>query len=170
MEGLFLVRDLEIKRLVLYLKACNVKVTIRDYAFDHMGEVTGDIPAKININKRRHTSKTELVLTLLHEACHIKYSSLHPDLHFEGLDVEANGDFKKATKKQRYDNYKFEHDSLQLMPDLAMELGIKIPEWKILMQRDLDIWEHYHFYENDIYPNRKESRIQLRKLKLRYKI
>ena len=164
-----MVRDSEIKRLVLYLKACNVKVTIRNYAFDHLGEVTGDIPAKININKHRHTSKTELVLTLLHEACHIKYSSLHPDLHFEGLEVEDNGDFKKATKKQRWDNYKFEHDSLQLMPELALELGIKIPEWKIRYQLEVDIWEHFYYYENNRYPGRKEAVTKKRELMEKYK-
>lgn len=163
-------RDDEIKRLVLYLKACNVKVTIRDYAFDHMGEVTGDFPVRININKHRHTSKTELVLTLLHEACHIKYSSLHPDNTFNGLETEENGDFKPATKKQRYENYEFEHDSLQLMPELALELGITIPVSKIEMQRDLDIWEHWQFYVNNRYPNKQEHCIQKKKLKVKYNI
>lgn len=142
------IRDEELKRLILYAKGLGVVVSIKNInssdegEFGHQGK-----SMSITINKSTHTSKTELILTLLHELAHAKYFVLNGTPVSDGWIVEGSRKFgdKKLSKKLRKEIASFELNSLDLMSNIAVEFNIVIPKWKIRRQIDFDKWMYVHY-------------------------
>lgn len=164
------VRDEEIKRLVFYAKSLGAKVIIRHYNNEEIASVTVE-PSKytIIINKKHHDNKTQIILSLLHELSHIKYTILN-NYKFTDVqisDVLNNG--RKISKKKRKEIADFEIKSLPLMTNIASELNVKIPMWKILKAVALDTWIYQYYYENGNDPSNKLIGQQSKKLTEKYK-
>lgn len=153
-------RDAEIKRIVLYCKGLDIKVRIANYAWEDAGEFAHEPVSEININKRTHTSKTELILTLLHEISH-HYYWIHTKIPIpEG---------ENSSKRYRKKLYEWESNSLVTMLTLWTELQLKIPKWKVEMAIESDSWAYQFFYEHGRFPNRKERKQKNKELNLKYK-
>lgn len=172
MEFNFVIRDLEIKRLILYAKAMGVKITIRNYAFDEYGEFGNEPCLSVNINKRVHSSKTELIMTLLHELSHCRFSILNNRPLSEGWileDERVHGEKKKVPKKLRKEIMDFEVESLELMSVISAELNLKIPLNKIKIQQELDQWAYVYYYDQGDFPTENQKKIKLKELQEKYK-
>lgn len=166
------IRDNEIKRLILYLKALGAKVVIRNYSWDASGEVQFEPKYVINVNKRHHRSKTDIIMTLLHEASHLKYAILNntkfSDAFLEEVwDLEEQG--KKVPKKLRKDIVKFEVASLELMINVASELNLKIPMKKIIRQKEQDQAVYLFLDKHGEFPDNKWVKNNWKKLLEKYK-
>ena len=161
-----MIRDEEIKRLVFYAKSLGAKVIIRHYKHEFSGEVTLEPKFAITVNKKYHQSKTDIILTLLHELSHVKYTVLN-DYKFSNsfLDDVFN---KKIPKKLRKDIVEFELASLELMPNIASEVQIKVPMKKILIQKELDQWTYKYLNDHGVFPTEKLTTSEKRKLSEKY--
>jgi hypothetical protein len=154
-----MVRDQEIKNLIHYAKSLGAKVVIRDFAFENEGEVIFEPSIVINVNKKHHKNKTQLIFTLLHETAHLKYARLN-DFKFtdsfleEVWNLEEQG--KRVPKKYSKDIVEFEINSLPLMINIASELDIKIPKWKITRQMENDIWVYKRLGKTGYFPTNEE--------------
>lgn len=162
-----MIRDNEIKRLVLYFKACGMKVQIRDYNIEESGSFDEDAKT-VYVNKRYHRSKTEVILTLLHEASHVKYSALFPDDPFEGIDYDADGEYVKVSKAVRKKALNYEVESYKLIPELIAELDIRIPEHKVNIAIELDTWVYEQWSVAGKWPTRLETRAKNKQLVEKY--
>lgn len=157
-------RDEEIKRLIFYAKALGVKVIIRDYNFEDAATWTHDPISIININKKKHTTKTALILSLLHEISHAKFHIVE-----DRPLPDGTGSSQKLPKRVRKKWRDFEVESLELMPEIAKEVGIEVPYNKIIMAKELDQWVYDFYYEIGYFPNFKEMKGKEKELKLKYK-
>jgi hypothetical protein len=163
------IRDAEIKRLLLYGKSLGVKIVIRDYAFEEYGNFSCN-PLEICINKRRHNSKTELILTLMHELAHVRFHILSGRPLSEGwLQEDDRKPGQKIAKKLRKEIADFETESLELMTNIATDLNIKVPMKKILRQKELDQFVYSHYYKVGEFPTEKEKKAKQLQLKEKYK-
>lgn len=166
------IRDNEIKRLILYAKSLGAKVVIRNYTWDASAEVHFEPKYVINVNKRRHRSKTDIIMTFLHELSHLKYAILN-NTKFSDAFIEEVWELedkkKKISKKKRKEIVKFELESLELMTNIASELNLKISMKKVLRQKehDQDIYVYFEKYGED--PNNKWLKDNWKKLKEKYK-
>lgn len=166
------IRDEEIKRLILYGKSLGGKITVRDYAFEHEGEIVFDPKYVININKRVHNNKTEIIMTLLHELSHLRYVIAN---NYKFSDAFTDEIWKieeqdeKVPLKYSKDIAEFELESLELMPVIATELGIKIPSWKILRQKDHDQFMYEYFGNNGVFPDTNTVDVKWKMLTEKYK-
>ncbi len=165
-----MIRDNEIKRLILYGKALGVKITIRDYAFEEEGEIGDEPHVFININKRKHSSKTSLILTLLHELSHAKYiNNTNGKISSAWILEEERKPGKKLSKKLRKEIADFELNSLNSMVDIAIDLKIQIPMNKILRQRDIDKWVYEYYLKIGEWPSELLLKNKLQEIIVRYK-
>jgi len=166
-----MIRDSEIKRLILYAKALDVKVNIRNYSFDHPAEFIEDVKWTININKKKHTSKTAIIMSLLHELSHVRYLILTGDNDSEAWQLEEDrleNKRKSVPKKLRYDIMKFETESLKLMPIIAKELKLKVTESKVLENMAFDQFVYRYYYKFGVYPKNKILDKKRKKLRKKY--
>lgn len=157
------IRDEEIKRLILYVKALGHRVIIRGMKNDEdFGEYCED-DKLITINKNAHGNKTELILTLLHEIAHVKYKQLN-NITLSDAFSEDN-----PNKEQRQEIRDFEINSLPLMVNIAQELDIKVPMRKILIAKELDIFRYDYYLENVVFPPRDVEKEKIKELTEKYK-
>ena len=164
-------RDDEIKRLIYYAKSLGVKVTIRDFAFEEQGEIADDPHVIININKKHHSSKTELILTLLHELSHARYINSHDGKISKAWILEDEREpGKKLPKKLRKEIADFELNSLDMMMDIAAELKIEIPMSKIAKQCELDKWAYSFYLDTGEWPTGKQKKTKEKELKEKYNV
>lgn len=162
------VRDEEIKRLIYYAKSLGAKVNIRDYAHEDYAEVYFEPKYTININKKYHRNKTQLILTLLHELSHVKYAILN-DFKFSDAFLDEVWDAEKKPKKASKEIAEFEIESLELMTNIASELNIKIPMKKILQQKEHDQFMYKKLAKTGQFPSSKEEINNWKKLREKYK-
>jgi hypothetical protein len=166
-------RDEEIKKLLHYAKALGVKVTIRHYQkLEDMGEFGSEGPKMfININKKHHASKTELILSLLHELAHAKFFVLNNRPLSDGWILEHEREIKsrKLSKKLRKEMVDFELDSLDLMNNISTELNIQLPKWKILRQIEFDKWMYSYYLEHAEFATKTNWEPKWKELTKKYK-
>lgn len=158
-----MIRDTEIKRLILYAKAMGHRVIIRGMKdIEDFGEYCEN-DKLITINKNAHKNKTELILTLIHEMSHLKYKQLNNVTLTEAFTVD------NPNKKQRQEIRDFEVNSLQLFTNIVQELEIKVPMYKILRARDMDIFRYEYYASNSDFPAPEIEKTKWNELKERYK-
>lgn len=123
-------------------------------------------PGEIEIFPNEHKTKTDLIMTLLHEIGHHLYYQHNdkPEIPNEILIA-----YSIMTKAQRKKIYEYEKNGISLMPTIAIELGLKIPLYKIYLQSEFDIWQYEVFYETGEFPNAKERNLKIKELKKLYK-
>ena len=162
------IRDDEIKRLIFYAKALGVKITIRDYNSPNAGEWAHDPISVISINKKLHNNKTQLILTILHELAHAKFFILNKKPVPEAFILEAERASRadpQVPKSDRKKMMEYEVNGLELMPDIARDIGLKIKMNKILLTKELDQWTYIYYYEYGNFPTALERKAKKKELK-----
>lgn len=107
-------------------------------------------PLEIELYVNKAKSQTDLLLTLLHELGHYmdykRGNKQIPDAWL--LEDQRMSDYDpKLTKKQRKTIYLDEVKGIKLMPEIAKELDLKIPKYKIYANMWFDIWSYRYYYD-----------------------
>lgn len=171
------VRDEEIKRLIHYGQGLGVKVTIlsgKDKDNDGYWALDG---TEILICAGNHDSKTELILSLIHELGHhvwfIHEKDRQPDFKFEeAIDRELLKEEEKGNitpKHLRKKIYNVERASAEYWYVIYKDTGIQIPEWKLFAQREYDVWMYEEYYEKGEYPKGEQKRKKLKEIRKKWK-
>lgn len=174
-----MLRDEEIKRLTHYAKGLGVKVIIYSKNDpDAAAEWTID-GSLIQVYAGPGTTKTDIVLSLIHELAHhvwyIHEKDRQPDLKFdealtrENLTAEVKDKKSLTPKHLRKKIYDVELAGTKWWHIIAKDTDVKIPDWKVDMQMEYDMWTYEQYYENGIFPKRSESKKKLKELKGKWK-
>lgn len=172
-----MIRDNEISRLVSYGEALGCKVIINNN-YDGDGGGWAFDGSEIRVVSGVRTSKTKTILTLIHELSHHKHfiwrKNREPDLKWEeAYDRQdlfhKNLSKKPAPKKLRKKIYDFEVASAQFWEEIVFETDIKIPMWKIKLQKEYDLWAYEVFRDTGFFPKSKEWDLKWKELVLKYK-
>lgn len=158
------IRDKEINRILLYCKGLGIRVRIANYSWEDAGEWSSDPKAEININKRVHTTKTELILTLLHEAAHHIYFT-----YTKKPVPEAAYESGPHSKKARQKLYEYEAAGIAYMSNLYTELQLGIPLWKVKRAMAQDTWAYEVYALTGEFPSKSERKLKYKALTDIYK-
>lgn len=155
--------DDELTRVIMYAKSLGIKVRIANYSWNDAAVWASEPILEININKRKHTSKTELILTILHETAH--------NMHFAYTKepVPINYDKENMSKRDRKKIYDYEAAGIKYMENIAIELNLSIPIWKVRKAMEIDLWQYEFFWQHARYPNKLEKRQKNKDLTTKYK-
>ena len=173
-----MVRDEEIKRLIHYAKGLGVRVVVYNKSNpDADAEWTTD-GSLINIYAGNKTSKTEIILSLIHELGHhvwwIHEKERQPDLKFEEA-IERQNLFEEddeqnpAPKHLRKKIYDVELAGTEWWMSIYKDTGLKIPEWKVQAAMEFDIWVYEIYYETGHFPTRKAIKTKYREVQNKWK-
>jgi hypothetical protein len=168
-----LIRDEEIKRLILYAKCLGIKVTIYQRKSKDGNEAAWTMDGKsIDLWVSPTTSKTDIVLSLIHELGHHLVwvhdkNRQHPKNLDKAIDKTTNGE--NLTANQRYLLYLDEVDGTAYWDVIIKEVNIKIPKWRVEAQKKIDLWMYDWFWRKGVWPNGKTQIHTRRKIFEDYK-
>lgn len=165
-----MIRDNEIRRLRKYAHGlgCSIVIMNKD-GIDCSGECWGE-GRKIFVYKSQRTSKTDLVLTIIHELAHW--------ISFVNDGYKLDERFRKSLEKQ-HDNtpisnadrrraYLIEARDQQYWDQIIKYCEIKIPRYKIEIQKEIDLlWYELDYLTNGNYTNADSNNI-IKTIKRRY--
>lgn len=147
------IRDLEISRLISYLKGLGVVVKFsskKNAPAD--AEITLD-NSEIVIYLKYNKSKTQIILSLIHEAGHAVSS-----IHERGRKIDPKMDHvlgkeeHKLSKKERKVIYDDELMGASYWDVVIKDVNVKLPRWKIEAQKELDVWVYKYYYQTGQFP------------------
>lgn len=149
--------------MIKYANGLGLTVRIKPYKKGSLvgGEYDGENKS-ITVYRARKHSSTDVILVLLHELGH------HLDFLKKGkrdskqlIDALGKEHERRVGEDpipilDRLSIYQSELDGIQYMPDIAHQLDLSVPMWKIIAERDLDRWlaEYYYCHGED--PSMKE--------------
>lgn len=160
-------RDLEIKRLVSYITGLGVKVKFSDKASKSAAEWAID-NSEIIIYTKENTSKIETVFSLIHEAGHACHHIWKRDRILD-KNLETVLDREDNSKKARYKIYKEEEAAIKFWDTIIIDTNIGIKSNRIEYQKEKDLWHYEFYYKHGKFPNRKEIREKVKKLKQKWR-
>jgi hypothetical protein len=163
------IRAKEIQRLQKYSQGLGISVSFKNHSPGLAGAtwtVAPDNTVELILYTWKNQTKTQIILNFLHELAH------HMAWVYQGREfteelaniLNKNYEGVPLTKKERYAVFKEERDDAVYRLQIAKEIGIKVPEWKITVDCKLDEWIYYYWYKNDKYPTdvaTKEKRKEL---------
>lgn len=166
------IRDKEIERMRKYAQGLGIKVVIRKgNKRCKDGGYWSSKPPMIEVLCYSNTSKTDIIVILLHELGHHLdwiYKNRKEDKNLNQA-LEKHWNKQKLTRKERYLIRQTEYDGIGYMSVIAHELGLKIPEYKIKAEMDLDRWTYDYFYETGKFPKIKDTKLMSASLREYYK-
>jgi hypothetical protein len=160
------IRDEELKRIEKYAQGLGIKVTYKkqgpqdpeaDWAVDG---------SEITVYLRNRQSKTHIILDLIHELGHHMYW-VHNDRKIP-IKLDTALSRENPTKKQRKAILEDEQNGALYHLLIYKELGLKIPEWKVIVERDIQLEIYKYYYRNGDFPTVKERKIMRKKLNEKY--
>lgn len=164
-------RDLEIERLIKYAQALGVEVI-----FSNMKNPPDDadwslMNTKITIYIRRHPTKTDTILSLIHEISHsldnIHRANREVDWKFEeALPNDNEDEISKKRRKIILDN---EKEGTRYWEIIYKETNLSFPIYKLHAQMELDVWQYEVYYESGKFPKRKERDKKRKEIFARHK-
>ena len=170
------IRDKELDRLVKYAQGLGVKVTFKQIPprkRNHDAATWSTDGAEIDVFVKPTTSKTSIVLSLIHELGHhlwfIYAKSRKPDLKFDEA-IEIDNRDKPTPKKVRKKILDVEREGVKYWDTIIIDTDIKIPKWKIEKSKELDIWQYEHYYETSKFPTSNEREAKRKELDIKYRI
>lgn len=169
-------RDNELLRLEKYANGLGIKVNYRKPIpqSNVAAEWTVD-GSEITLYVSERDSKTKTILNFLHELAHHMdhvYNNRQRDPKIEkALMLESNRKpddppIKKSLRKLIFED---EVRATQYRFQIAHEIGLKIPEWKIKLDIELDIWVYEMYYLNGDIPSVRQSKLKKKELISKYK-
>lgn len=160
-----MIRDDEFKRLLKYAAALGIKVSITNSTARESAYWLLD-GSEIVINNKYQESKTEKILSLIHELGHhlwyVHERDRKPDLKFEEAIYRQNlhedeGDVP-PTKKQREKIHQIEVAGTQYWEAIYKETMLSFPKWKLYAAMEMDTWVYERFAKTGKFPTIKERR------------
>jgi hypothetical protein len=157
------IRDDEIERLKHYAKGLGVKVIIYNKDGEDAAQWTLD-GTLIQVFAGPGTSKTEIILSLIHELGHhvwfIHEKDRQQDLKFDQAitreNLVAEDDNEEVTPKNlRKKIYEVEKAGTGWWESIYKETNLKIPLWKLHAAMEFDIWMYEMYYETGLFPKGK---------------
>ena len=172
------IRDSEIQRLVHYAKSLGVNVIfLRKY--DKYASANWALDGtEITIYNSKNKNKTEIIMDLLHELGHslwwIHEKNRQPDLKFEEAIYRQNlvekDDLKNpAPKHLRKKIVNIEKAGTLWWFSICKEVDIKIPEWKVNLFMEFDIWAYEIYYETGFFPTIEKKKEKFKELRAKWK-
>lgn len=169
--------DDELKRVVKYAKGLGLSVVFSPYkpGSGTGGEYDG-VSKAIYVYQGRHDSKTDMILVLLHELGHhldFIYKGKRDALKLQEALIKENsrkaGDPPLARHLRQY-IYDCELHGTEFMPQIAKELDLKIPLWKVEAEAKLDQWVTRTYLVHGKDPLRKAIIAKRRELRNQWKV
>lgn len=169
-----MVRDNEIKRLINYANGLGCKVTIYNRpnkSYIAACIVAHDAPelSEIKIYYGHRMSKTNLVLTLVHELAHLK-SYIKNDYKLLNSDVTISK--YKEDKMPRWARkriFEYEREDMKLWDEIIADCNIRINPKRIAMQKALDLLPYCYYYLKGKYPKGTEKTHLVNEIKQLFK-
>jgi hypothetical protein len=148
------IRDKEIARLEKYAESLGLRVFWRKHKRGLPGAVW-----EIENNEVRlimytwpRMSKTLIILNFLHELSHhLAWVYNNRELP-KSVDKAFAKEMISLTSNDKRIIYETEKEDSKYRLIIAHELDIRIPEWKIKLDIEVDIWFYYTFYKEGKYP------------------
>jgi hypothetical protein len=162
------IRDEEIARLVNYLKGLNVKVTFSNAKNPETFAECSLDNSEIIVYTRNHYSKTELLLSLLHEAGHASHNIWKQNRQVD-KKLEIALDKQNSSKKARKKIYQDEKAAIAYWDIVIRDVDIKLNPNRIEFQKEFDLWVYEYFWQNGDFPSRKVKREKTRELRSKWK-
>lgn len=169
------IRDTEIEKLKSYAKALGVEIVfLKPTGTGEIASWTLD-GSTIYIYTHKKNSKTDVIFHLLHElAHHISWTHngrktpLKTDRALDREDRRKKHDppIPKSQRKIIYESEKYDAEYQEI---IFTELGLKIPKYKFLAQRDLDVWAYLRYHISGDFPSIQETRLKRKELLEKYK-
>lgn len=167
-----MIRDDEFKRLIKYAQGLGIKVTLFNESADESAYWLLD-GTEIVINTKYQNSKTELLLSFIHELGHhlwyVHERDRKPDLKFEEAIHRENHGTTPPTKKQRKRIYEIEKAGTSYWYAIYKEINLKFPLWKLYATMDFDVWMYEIYYKRGKFPTAEEKRSKKIELKKKHK-
>lgn len=170
------IRDRELQQLENYANGLGIKVTYKKRGPEYKSQAEWTVDGKeIILYISPHDSKTTTILNFLHELGHHMdhvYKNRQRDKKLErALTLEASRDpksppIKKSLRKMIYED---ELDATKYRLQIAHEIGIKLPEYLITIDIELDKWVYYEYYINGDIPGFLETRAKKKELINKYR-
>lgn len=157
-----------------YLKKSKVGlriVKVAKFNTDAEAYYSYDGPPKIAVYQEPNTSKTTIVLRLLHEVGH-HLDRLHCTKEFLAaekvvIDLEINGG--KLNKKQRSVIWASECRATDYMDKLASDLCLSIPMYKVKAEAEADRRAAWQYFQTNTWPSAKMHRAYVTALRKFFK-
>ena len=163
-----MVRDQEIARLVNYLKGLNVKVTFSNAKNPETFAECSLDNSEIIVYTRNHYSKTELLLSLLHETGHASHA-IHIKDRIVDKKLEEALDKQNSSKKARKKIYQDEKAAIAFWDVIVKDVDIKLNPNRIEFQKEFDLWVYEYFWQTGDFPNRKVKREKTKELRAKWR-
>ena len=161
------IRDEELKRVEKYAQGLGIKISYKKYKRGGDQAAWTVDGSEIELFLRNSDSKTQIILDLIHELGHHMHWIYNNRKIPIKLDIALGRE--NPTKKQRQEIYKDEINGAQYHLVIFKELGLKIPEWKVELERDLQLWIYKKFYVTGKWPTKKERLLVKKELTFKYK-
>lgn len=155
-------RDRDISKLKEYANSLGLKVYIKPY-----NRTTGDAEynsgTSITLFNRTRTTKTDMILSLLHELGHhldwIKgKSNKETTVAFELLNQGAMvGSRNDIPKKYRKMILQVEKAGIKYMSRIHKDLNLELPFYLVKYQQFIDIFDYQFLYDHGRFSTRKEA-------------
>jgi hypothetical protein len=160
------IRDQEIKRLVAYAKGLGVKVIFSDAKNSQDSASYTLDGTEITVYTKNQKSKTETILTLIHEIAHSLDNIHRLDRELDvavdkALDPDDNGEIGRRKRKIILNS---EIAATEYWHIVYKETDIKIPIWKLEAQMEMDIWQYQTYYETGLFPIGIERKLKKKEL------
>lgn len=168
------IRDEEIKRLEKYAQGLGITILYKKYRKGDPGATMSTDGKILEMYVWSSKSKTRLILDMIHELAHAMshiYNNRQEDPKTnEALNSEDNrkrGD-KPLSKKKRKLIYDAEVFDSQYRDAIWHEVNIKLPKWRLSLDKELDNWFYYHYYKHGEFPLIKDINQKNLELKRKY--
>lgn len=165
----------DLNKLIKYAQGLGLRVVIREYDGGGAGGGWATDGTEITLFKWKNITITRMILNLLHELAHhmawvyadrVTKPRVEKALDAEEAREKGSPPIPKRQRKIIYEEEKFD---AQYREVIAKEVGLKLPNWKVKADIDVDIWGYKFYYETGDHPTTKEMNIIYRELKERYK-
>jgi hypothetical protein len=172
------IRDEEISRLISYAKGLGLKVTFNSSMEDSGGWTTDGTELIISTHPKNFTSKTEMILTLIHEIAHMVHfiheKNRNPDLKFEEALERQNlyeEEILETPAPKRFRNKILQNEvaATKWWTVIYQDTNIKIPLWKVNAAMEFDIYQYQVYYETGHFPTKKQRSEKNKEINLKYK-
>lgn len=156
--------DRDILKLKKFAKRLGLKIYTRPYS-KHKGAADYTVNSHINLFVSKSTTKTEIILSLLHELGHhldwlnVKKVSKDEDIAFETLvSGSMFGKRPDINKKYRKIIYQVEKSGIKYMDKIHKALNLEIPLYKVKHQQEIDLFDYKILYKKGRFATHHEIR------------
>lgn len=161
------IREQELKRVEKYAQGLGIKVSYKKQGPEDPEADWSLDGTEITVYLRNRQSTTQIILDIIHELGHHQHWVYSNRTIPISLDKALLKD--KPTKKDREAIYQDELNGAAYQLLIYKELGLKIPQWKVEVERDLSLEMYKTFYKNGNFPTVRQKNQKKKELILKYK-